>query len=90
VTLDGDRWAGRMSRMILENLGLHDWVAADKAAYVETAVRLAADPAALAPVRAGLRQRLEASPFCDGPGFTRDLEAAYRAMWRAWCESPLG
>jgi predicted O-linked N-acetylglucosamine transferase (SPINDLY family) len=86
VTLDGDRWAGRMSRMILENLGLHDWVAADEAAYVEIAVRLAADPAALAPVRAGLRARLEASPFCDGPDFTRHLEAAYRGMWRTWCD----
>jgi predicted O-linked N-acetylglucosamine transferase (SPINDLY family) len=32
-----------------------------------------------------LRGRVASSPFCDGPAFTRNLEAAYRAMWRDWC-----
>jgi len=36
-------------------------------------------------LRAGLRQQLAASPLLDAVGFTRDLEAAYRAMWGAWC-----
>ena len=47
-----------------------------------------ADLPALAPLRGTLRERLEASPLCDGPGFTRGLEAAYRDMWRGWCERP--
>jgi hypothetical protein len=28
---------------------------------------------------------MEASPLRDEAGFTRDLEAAYRAMWQNWC-----
>jgi predicted O-linked N-acetylglucosamine transferase (SPINDLY family) len=34
-----------------------------------------------------MRQRLEASPLRDEAGFARDVEAAYRAMWRQWCNS---
>ena len=85
VTRAGDRWSGRMSQTILTSVGLEDWVAPDVEAYVATAVRLAGDLAALAPVRAGLRRRLEASPFCDGQAFALRLDAAYRSMWRQWC-----
>ena len=44
-----------------------------------------ADLSALAVLRTGLRGRLAASPLCDGPRFTRQLEAAFRTMWREWC-----
>jgi predicted O-linked N-acetylglucosamine transferase (SPINDLY family) len=32
-----------------------------------------------------MRSRFDASPLRDEAGFTRELEAAYRAMWRDWC-----
>jgi protein O-GlcNAc transferase len=60
-------------------------VAPDLESYVELAVRAAGDLAALAPLRSGLRDRVAASPFCDGAAFTAHLEAAYRRMWRDWC-----
>ncbi len=85
VTVAGSRWSGRMSQTILNAVGLEDWVAPDLDAYVEMAVRAARDLAALAPLRSGLRARVAASPFCDGPAFTANLEAAYRQMWRDWC-----
>jgi predicted O-linked N-acetylglucosamine transferase (SPINDLY family) len=85
ITVAGARWSGRMSQTILKAVGLEDWVAPDLDAYVEMAVRAAGDLAALAPLRSGLRGRVASSPFCDGPAFTRNLEAAYRAMWRDWC-----
>lgn len=85
VACKGTRWSGRMSETILSSVGLHDWVAPDLDAYVEMAVRAANGLAALSDLRAGLRARVAASPFCDGPRFARDIEAAYRAMWRGWC-----
>jgi protein O-GlcNAc transferase len=29
---------------------------------------------------------MSASRMMDFAGFARDMEAAYRAMWRKWCE----
>jgi len=29
---------------------------------------------------------MRASPLMDEERFTRDLEHAYRQMWRKWCE----
>jgi predicted O-linked N-acetylglucosamine transferase (SPINDLY family) len=87
VTLRGDRWVGRVSESILAAVGLPDLIAADRDAYVECAVSLATDPARISALRDGLRNQVETSALCDGPRFVRDLEAAYRAMWKAWCDA---
>jgi hypothetical protein len=33
---------------------------------------------------------MAASPLCDGPRFARNLDAAFRDMWRAWCREQSG
>jgi predicted O-linked N-acetylglucosamine transferase (SPINDLY family) len=85
VTLAGDRHAARVGASMLTRVGLGDLVASSPQAYVETAARLAADRSTLARLRADMRGRIASSPLCDGPRFTRQLEAAYRTMWREWC-----
>jgi len=30
---------------------------------------------------------MAASPLCQAKAFTRNLEDAYRRMWKAWCAS---
>jgi protein O-GlcNAc transferase len=86
IALQGDRWAGRIGASFLNTLGLGEELVADSPdAYVAKAAALAADPARLADLRTELRRRLETSPLCDGPAFTRTLEQAYREMWRNWC-----
>lgn len=87
LTLKGDRFIGHQGETILHNAGLPDWIAADEDEYVAKAAAFARDLPALARLRAGLRERLVASPLCDAPRFARNLEAALRGMWRAWCES---
>ena len=59
------------------------WVAASEDEYVRLAVQAAADVPSLAALRAGLRARVLGSPLCDGPAFTRGLEAQYRRLWRS-------
>ena len=87
VTLRGDRFVSRMGESIMMNLGLEECVADSKEAYIAEVLALASDLPRLAALRARLRGQLLNSPLCDGPGFTRDLEAAYRTMWEAWCQA---
>jgi predicted O-linked N-acetylglucosamine transferase (SPINDLY family) len=89
VTLTGDRHASRMVASLLRGVGLPHLVADTPEAYITIARNLAADIPALARLRAGLRAQFLASPVCDAEGFTRKLEAAYRDMWRAWCNGNL-
>jgi protein O-GlcNAc transferase len=85
VTLCGSTVVGRAGLCQLMNLGLPELIAGSPDEYVRIAVELANDLPRLTNLRAALRQRLLASPLTDAPRFARNLEAAYRAMWRRWC-----
>ncbi len=87
VTLSGQMAVGRGGRSILSNVGLPELIAETAEQYVVIAAKLAGDLSQLMQLRSGLRQRVERSPLRDPAGFARDLEAAYRAMWRRWCEA---
>ena len=85
VTLYGDRHAGRICASVLKAVGLERLIARDPGEYVRIATGLANDLDELERLRAGMRDRLRASALCDGAGFTRRLEQAYREMWGEWC-----
>src|SRR5579871_1378177 len=86
VTLRGNRHAGRVGASLLTQIGLTEFIAHSIEDYVATAVALAQDPARLAALRRALRPRMQASPLCDARAFARKMEAAFRMMWRRWCE----
>lgn len=91
VTLRGKRHAGRMVASVLEAVGHGEWIAEHSRQYGLIAANLAKELPRLAEIRASLRGEVAASPLCDGAGFTREIEKAYRTMWRAWCgRIPLG
>jgi predicted O-linked N-acetylglucosamine transferase (SPINDLY family) len=85
VTLFGQTAVGRGGWSLLSNLGLPELAARTPEDFVEIAVALARDVPRLATLRAGLREKMQASPLMDAPRFARGIEAAYRGMWRAWC-----
>jgi predicted O-linked N-acetylglucosamine transferase (SPINDLY family)/ADP-heptose:LPS heptosyltransferase len=85
VTLRGERHASRVGASILTAVGLDHLIAPTPDAYVAIAAKLARDRDALATLRASLRERMRSSPLCDGAGFARAVEQAYRTMWRDWC-----
>ncbi|MCC6303509.1 MAG: tetratricopeptide repeat protein [Gammaproteobacteria bacterium] len=87
IALAGDSSVSRSGCALLKSVGLEELIAPDEEAYVGIAAALSADPARLAGLRSGLRARMIASPLRDEVGITRDLEAAYRAMWYTWCTS---
>ena len=86
LSLAGRPTVGRFGAAILRAVGLDDWVTDNVEAYVARAVTAAADIDALARLRGGLRPRFAASPLRDAAGLAREIEAAYRALWRRWCE----
>jgi protein O-GlcNAc transferase len=55
--------------------------------YMRIAVGLAQDAVRLRAMRAGLRERAQASPLMDAKRFTAHMEQAYRSMWQTWCRS---
>jgi predicted O-linked N-acetylglucosamine transferase (SPINDLY family) len=85
VSLAGQTAVGRGGLSIASNLGLPELVAHNSAQYVRVAAELAQDLPRLAALRADLRKRMQASPLMDAPRFARNVEAAYRRMWRQWC-----
>jgi predicted O-linked N-acetylglucosamine transferase (SPINDLY family) len=85
VTLAGKTVFGRAGLSQLTNLGLPELIARTPQQYVQIAADLANDLPRLAELRRTLRAWMEASPLMDAPRFARNIEAAYRQMWRNWC-----
>ena len=81
------RFASRMGETLLTNIGLGECVTDNEDAYIAKAISLAVDLTRLDEMHNALRSQLLNSPVCDGAGFTRDLEAAFRDMWETWCHS---
>lgn len=92
LTLAGACHAHNVGVSLLSAVGLagQGWVARSADEYVARAVALAADVPALAALRAGLRERMLASPLCDGPGFVARLEGVYHDLFRRWAEGHAG
>jgi protein O-GlcNAc transferase len=87
VTLSGGTAVGRGGRSILWNLGLSELVASAPDEYVQIAIELARNVDRMGVLRRGMRARMLASPLMDAEVVARDIEAAYREMWRGWCTS---
>jgi predicted O-linked N-acetylglucosamine transferase (SPINDLY family) len=85
VTKAGAMGFARSGASILGNVGLPELVAESDEQYLEIAAALATDRPRLRALQRGLRERLAASPLLDAAGFMRDLEAAYRTVWRTTC-----
>jgi len=85
LTRPGEGSVSRIGLSILLACGMPEFVAHSEEEYVQLAVSLAGDLPRLAQLRATLRARMKASPFMDAPRFARNVEHAYRQMWRAWC-----
>lgn len=85
VSRVGATHASRQGRTLLEAVGLGHLAQESDDGFIAACVVLANDRPALTQLRAGMRERLRASPLLDGARFARDMETAYREMWRSSC-----
>jgi predicted O-linked N-acetylglucosamine transferase (SPINDLY family) len=84
ITMAGSNMAARWSASMLHALDLDELIAHSPDEYVAKAAALAANPARLVVLRATLRERLAASPLCDGRLRARQFERLLGALWRRW------
>jgi predicted O-linked N-acetylglucosamine transferase (SPINDLY family) len=86
ITVPGTRSISRSAASILTTVGLPSWIASTPEHYVRLAVEFAREEPVLAKLRKSLRRMMRESPIMDETGFARGVEAAYRDMWKKWCE----
>jgi protein O-GlcNAc transferase len=87
VTRVGKASVSRSGYALLKAIGLQELCGRDEAEYAQIVIDLVRDPQRLCELRHGMQARLEASPLRDEIGMARDIETAYRTMWRRWCAS---
>lgn len=85
VTWPGVTFASRTSLAHIRAIDLPDLVADSCADYIDRNVAWALDVDRRAAARREWRDRIAASPLCDGRRFASDFQTACRAMWSTWC-----
>jgi predicted O-linked N-acetylglucosamine transferase (SPINDLY family) len=88
VAQAGKSHLSRVGVSLLSSVGHPQWIADGSKQYFTIAAGLAADVRRLSELRSSLRSQFKASPLFDSAAYARDVEAAYRTMWRAWCDQP--
>lgn len=83
LALRGNTLLSRQGESLLVNAGLPDWLADDADDFVRRAVDHAAQPSALAELRAQLRERVRESPLFDGKRFAHHFSEAMHGLWCA-------
>lgn len=81
LTCRGSTFASRVGASLLESLGLTELIASSAAEYEASALKLARQPVQLAAMKAKLAATRDSCALFDTARFTRNLEAAYLAIW---------
>ncbi|MDS3860845.1 glycosyltransferase [Thermosynechococcaceae cyanobacterium BACA0444] len=81
VTRVGQQFAARNSYTFLKNAGVEEGIAWSAEEYVEWGVRFGTDHELRRKVAEKLRRARYSAPLWDAKGFTKEVEAAYQAMW---------
>ena len=84
LTCRGTTFPGRVAASLLGAVGLPELITETEADYEARAVELAQNPAQLASLKEKLARSRDTAPLFDTARYTRDLEAAYQAMFDTW------
>ncbi|MEA2733899.1 MAG: protein O-GlcNAc transferase, partial [Humisphaera sp.] len=84
ITLVGKYHLSRVGRSLLTAVGLADLIAQSPQEYIAIAARLAGDNERRRQLRRDLRAQMRRSPLMDSLRFARNVESAYREMWKRY------
>ena len=82
ITCSGETFPSRVAGSILRAAGLPELVTESLSSYEALALRLARDPGELGILRRRLQSNRGAVPLFDSHRFTRNLESAFKTIWR--------
>ena len=82
LTCPGRTRAARIGASLVRAAGLPELVCGSREEYLDRAIRLGRDPAALERLKEKLRRNRESAPLFDVTGRIRDLERALEIAWR--------
>ena len=85
LSLAGGLYVSRVGLDVLSRVDLEAFVAGSPGEYVAKAAAFAGQWDALEAIRGSLRRLMLGSPLCDPGRWTRDIEAALRAIWADVC-----
>ncbi|WAP71175.1 O-linked N-acetylglucosamine transferase family protein [Jiella pelagia] len=86
VTRIGEQFAARVAASVLTAAGLPELITQSDEDYEALALSLARDPGRLGALRHKLVSTRASAPLFDSLAYTRDLEAAYRAVHQRWLD----
>ncbi|HEX4593798.1 MAG TPA: tetratricopeptide repeat protein [Bryobacteraceae bacterium] len=87
VTLAGRTSVQRTGASLLSAAGFGDLVTHTPEEYLKATLFLAESVPKMPDLRVNVRQALQSSPLMDEVGLVRNVEQAYREMWRTWCQT---
>jgi len=82
ITICGNTFSGRMCSSILHAVGLPELVTYSAEEYESLAIELATNPSKLVDIKNRLQKNLKTTPLFDTPSFTRNLELAYKKIYK--------
>lgn len=81
LTLAGKSLLERQGASLLHAAGLADWIAEDRASYLEKAIAATRNLTALAALRARLREQVQNSALVDAPRFATHFATTLWTLW---------
>jgi predicted O-linked N-acetylglucosamine transferase (SPINDLY family) len=82
ITLTGSSFPGRVATSLLKSIDLPQLITSSSATYEALAVELANNPEKLGQIKQQLNQNRLTTPLFDVPLLTKNIEAAYIAMYQ--------
>ena len=89
IALEGQRFVERVSGTLLKQTNLSRFLAQNKSDYVKIALNMARKKDELVYLRKEIRDLLLNSGLVNGSIYARQVEKAYKFMWRQLCDEPI-
>ncbi|HSH73182.1 MAG TPA: tetratricopeptide repeat protein [Methylophilaceae bacterium] len=85
LTLVGETSISRSTSSLMQTLKLPAWITYTEEEFLKAAILHMSDLQKLATLRFNLREQVESSSIMDASQFTKDLENAFRGVWKEKC-----